>query len=149
MEVTGKPIICDSRCVCNSTATREDHSRLARPLYFRFCAGTSLARITRNPAAVCSHSLSGLISFRTHTLCVTLIPWKRGRSSKWVQPQLLLPNTECLNLSRIVSAMLPFFPFVKQPVRTWLFTLASPSVECAEHVAAADATNKACIYNTT
>jgi hypothetical protein len=39
--------------------------------------------------------------------------------------------------------------FRETTVNAWLFTLASPSVGCAEHVAAADATNKACIYNTT
>ena len=93
MEDRGRAINWDSRCVCKSTATREDHSRLGRPLYFRSCAGKPLARNTRNPAAFCSHSLSGLISVRKHTLCITLIPWKRGRSSKWMQPQLLVPST--------------------------------------------------------
>jgi hypothetical protein len=97
-----------------STATRVDHSRLARPLHFLSCAGMPLARNTRNPAAVCSHSFSELASVRTHTLCTRLIPWKIGRSSKRVQPQLFVPSREWLNLTQIVSAMLPFFPFVKQ-----------------------------------
>jgi len=136
--------------VCESTATRADHSRLERPLCFRSCdAGKLLTRNTPNPATVCSHSLSGLISISTHTLCTTLIPWKSGRSSKRVKSQLLVRSTGCLNLSRIVSGMLPFFLFVRQLVITCLFTLASPSVECAEHAGAADATNKACIYSTT
>jgi len=150
IEDTSKAMNCDLRCMCKPTATRADHSQLARPLYFPSCgAGKFLERSMRNPAAVCSHSLSGLISVRTHTVCTTLIPWKSGRYSKWVEPHLLAPSSDCLNVSRIVSGVLPFFLSVRQPVSTWLFTLASPSVEYAERAAAADATNKACIYNTT
>jgi hypothetical protein len=118
IEDTGKSMNCGLRCVCKPTATRADHSQLSRPLYFPSCgAGKLLARSTRNPAAVCSHSLSGLISVRTHTLCTTLIPWKGGRYSKWVQPELLAPSTDCLNLSRIVSGVLPFFISARQPVK--------------------------------
>lgn len=150
MEDTGKAINWDSRGVCKWTATRQDYSWLARSVVLPWAvlelqpwdAYQLLQQSVLTRFLDCA-------SVRIHTLCKTLISRKIGRSGQWVwAPTAYTKHRLFEPLPNLLCYVASFFLFWNHSTHL-VFTLASTSVESSEHVAAADATNKACIYNTT